>query len=190
MTWVCSVPGCPKTNRATSQYCWSHYRRVLRSGTTELGNEPAPAIQAIKWVEDHLDYAETGCLVWPFVRGKDGYAIFWSKRKMVRVGRYICEKVNGPAGSPGVHVKYTCGNGVHGCVNPRHIIWNKGVLPGWLGSIRVLDVEKVSELRRLRRAGWTYTSLAKRYGVSEDTILDAALGKTWKHVPNPVPRTR
>jgi hypothetical protein len=46
-----------------------------------------------------------------------------------------------------------------------------------------LDEAKVAEARRLRREGWTYNDLARRYDVSENAVYYAVIGRTWRHVP-------
>jgi hypothetical protein len=48
-----------------------------------------------------------------------------------------------------------------------------------------LDEADVVELRRLHREGWHYRGLAERFGVSENAIYYAAIGKTWAHVAMP-----
>jgi hypothetical protein len=48
-----------------------------------------------------------------------------------------------------------------------------------------LTVEKVNCMRRLARAGASYTDLAAEYGVARTQAYNAATGKTWKSATEP-----
>lgn len=45
-----------------------------------------------------------------------------------------------------------------------------------------LTPEVVGVMRTLRGAGYTYTQIAKRIGVSESTVRRAAKGQSWSHL--------
>ena len=45
-----------------------------------------------------------------------------------------------------------------------------------------LTAVKVRAMRRLRKKGWSYPRLGKRFGVSWHTAYWACIGQTWKHV--------
>lgn len=51
-----------------------------------------------------------------------------------------------------------------------------------------LTEAQVVEIRRLLARGAGYRFLARRYGVSAQTIGAIARGQTWRHVPAPLPR--
>jgi hypothetical protein len=48
-----------------------------------------------------------------------------------------------------------------------------------------LDLEKVNDLRRLSRTGWSLNKMAKKFGVSKITVLFAVNGTTWKDATEP-----
>ena len=48
-----------------------------------------------------------------------------------------------------------------------------------------LTFAKVYKVKQRLAAGESYPSIAKAYKVSPNTIRYIAIGKTWKHVPNP-----
>jgi transposase len=50
-----------------------------------------------------------------------------------------------------------------------------------------LTADKVRQARELRLLGATVPELAEEFGVSVASLTPALLGKTWKHIPNPVP---
>ena len=52
---------------------------------------------------------------------------------------------------------------------------------------RKLDEDKVRELRQLRQNGWGWKRLAKRYGVNQTSIIQAATGESWSFVDEPIP---
>ena len=45
-----------------------------------------------------------------------------------------------------------------------------------------LDADKVRDIRRLRKEGWTLDQLATEYGVRIGTIHFIVTGKTWRHI--------
>ena len=45
-----------------------------------------------------------------------------------------------------------------------------------------LTTALVIELRKLKRSGRTYDSLASEYGIARKTLIKAVLGYTWAHV--------
>jgi hypothetical protein len=49
---------------------------------------------------------------------------------------------------------------------------------------RKLDVDKVREIRRLRREGWSTGALARRFGVSRALVCYVLAGRIWRHVPD------
>jgi hypothetical protein len=63
------------------------------------------------------------CIIWPFAKNNDGYAVFKYQHKRMYVSVYICTKVYGPKPTPKHEVAHSCGNGHIGCINKRHIRW-------------------------------------------------------------------
>lgn len=50
-----------------------------------------------------------------------------------------------------------------------------------------LNREKVLEMRRLRREGWTLGRLAEKYGVHRSTVWKAVSGASYKDIPDSEP---
>lgn len=75
--------------------------------------------EPLRWLLDHVEYPEKGCLIWPFARDGKGYGSLGKKG----AHRRMCEIVNGPAPTPKHHAAHSCGNGHLGCVHPRHVRW-------------------------------------------------------------------
>ena len=48
-----------------------------------------------------------------------------------------------------------------------------------------LTAEKVSEIRKLAKAGMTQARLGEMYGVNQSSISSIMLGRTWQHVTDP-----
>jgi len=69
-------------------------------------------------------------------------------------------KVIGPRGADR---RRALGRREKGCVLGRRLTW-----------------ERVDQIRALRRHGWTYSRLAAKFGVSNQTIFGVCTGKTWK----------
>lgn len=79
--------------------------------------------KTIQWIQDHLSYPhDDWCLIWPFSRTR-GYGQFGYLGKGYYAHRYMCELVHGAAPSPEHQAAHSCGNGVEGCVNPKHLSW-------------------------------------------------------------------
>lgn len=89
-----------------------------------------------------------------------------------------------------------------GCVNPDHL---------WLGThadnvrdkkrkmrhsfgersgTATISAEDVVRMRNLSRVGWRNQEIALAFGIPQATASAAITGKTWAHVPGPVPPQR
>lgn len=56
---------------------------------------------------------------------------------------------------------------------------------GSRNPVAVLTEEIVAECRCRNAAGESQSALAREFGVSQPTMRDAIIGKTWRHVPMP-----
>jgi hypothetical protein len=97
---------------------------------------------------------------------------------------------NGPI-PEGKWVLHDCDN--RKCVNPDHLHLGDNQMNmiersqrGYVHQRR-LDEDKVRELRQLRQEGWGWKRLAKRYGVGQTSIIQAAMGESWAFVDEPIP---
>lgn len=137
--------------------------------------------KAVQWLRDHVNYDGPECLTWPFFldpdhgRGKLGVEgkIYWAHH-------YMCILVNGPAPSDKPQAAHSCGNGNHGCVDPRHLSWSDnagnqrerrihGRPEGARGTRTHLTPAQVSEIRMAKGKIPQFT-LARLLGVKRGTI--------------------
>lgn len=96
-------------------------------------------------------------------------------------------------------VCHKCDN--RACCNPAHLFLGtqKQNMQDCVAKERInrgenrpqhkLTEPDVVELRRARRTGESWRSLATKYGVAVNCIVSAVTGVTWKHVPEPVIRS-
>jgi HNH endonuclease len=91
----------------------------------------------------------------------------------------------------GKMVLHGCDNRL--CCNPEHLRIGDNAdnmrdrsLRGFVHQ-RKLTEEKVIEMRRLRRKGWSWRKLAVRYNVQTNAVRDATLGRSWAFVTEPTP---
>lgn len=95
----------------------------------------------------------------------------------------------------GLHVLHNCNNAK--CVNPGHLRlgthldnmrdrdltgWKPKPLRGSLNGSSKLDEDKVLEVRSMFKSGISSASIAKRFGVSYQSIGKILARKTWTHV--------
>lgn len=103
------------------------------------------------------------------------------------------------ADHPGAHggvVMHSCDNRL--CINPNHLSVGSqaqnlldaklkgrtvsGSAKGELARTAILTAPIVLEIRRRLTAGETGTSLAREYGVTDTTISNIKIKKSWKHI--------
>lgn len=123
MRRVCDIEGCESGHYGLG-YCHKHYRRLK-----EYGHPLNPSYNEIvntylnEIVLKHFDTTE--CLIWPFTRNRDGYAIFHQGYAITCIlSRYICEVRHGPPSDPSQYAAHSCDNGPDGCINQMHLDWN------------------------------------------------------------------
>lgn len=143
-----------------------------------------------KW---HLD-RRSGCWIWHACKDKAGYGRILVDRvneKATRVGwRLLC----GPI-PDGMKVLHKCD--VKACVNPDHLYLGTSAdntrdlmahgNPKWpearygeANPAAKLTQKQVGEIRDAIEGGHSQRSIAKRFGVSPETIRFIRLGKTWR----------
>jgi hypothetical protein len=89
----------------------------------DLAVRMTPFGDKLRWVDDHLNYRGAECLVFPFLRHKDGRGRLRIDGKDIFVHVYVCRRVHGEKQSPEHEVRHLCGNGHHGCMAPAHLAW-------------------------------------------------------------------
>lgn len=146
--------------------------------------------QTIQWIRDHQNYSHTDwCLMWPFSTVR-GYGRFGYLGKGYYAHRFMCELVYGEPPTPGHQAAHSCGNGHLGCVNPKHLAW-KTQSENQLdcrehgthaktdnGNKGRLSLALADEIRALKGIK-TQWQIAEQYRVSESTVSDIWLGRTW-----------
>jgi hypothetical protein len=128
---------------------------------------------------------------------KHPYGLFWLNGRQRVASNVAYEFATGKALAPGDIVMHSCDT--PRCCNPEHlscstVIGNiedmvaKGRQKGCVGSAKPTakltedDVVIVRELYVPRHPEFSYVALAKKLGVSPDTIRKAVSGKHWAHV--------
>lgn len=151
-------------------------------------------------------YRTAECWLWTGASTSRGYGAVWIQGKVERAHRVAWMLMRGPI-PPGTAVRHLCG--VPPCANPNHLmLGRKGRAvrlmldkservalierartlkrPGYRrGPENInshLTTEAVQEIRRERRRGATYASLARKFGVTLNAVKAAYLGVTWRHV--------
>lgn len=79
--------------------------------------------QSVAWIREHAAHRSDECLIWPFSTNGTGYGRLGFEGQGYYAHRFMCELVHGAAPSPDHEVAHSCGNGMRGCVNPRHLEW-------------------------------------------------------------------
>ena len=97
---------------------WRHYGNPLAGRA--FNGEPLKYLR-----ETVLPYDGAGCLLWPFARNRQGYAVMRHKGRNQLVSRIVCEKAHGPPPDLGgkVDAAHACDQGHLGCVAKRHLAW-------------------------------------------------------------------
>jgi hypothetical protein len=131
-------------------------------------------------LSNYREDAGTGCWLWQGSLNHDGYGVITISGKTVRVHRAVWERVYGQV-PPGKELDHLCRN--PRCVNPDHLEAVPPAVNTRRGRGTKLIPSQVDEIRRLRgEGGWTYKTLADRFGVGVGAIRGVLVGLTWKQV--------
>jgi hypothetical protein len=154
------------------------------------------------------------CWYWKASLDGNGYGRFGAPKPFATTAhRFMWELVNGNV-PKGILVCHKCDEGYppgdftyRKCCNPDHLFLGtfKENTQDMLRKGRVshssrsrgskhyeakLTEEKVIYLRQKRLEGVGLEQLAAELGVTFSAVSQAAVGHTWKHVPNPVPKDK
>ena len=148
----------------------------------------------INWIRRHLSYRDQECLIWPFLRNPNGYAILRHETKTDWAHRFMCRMVHGEPPTDKHVVAHTCGRGNQGCVNPVHLTWKTrsennldqrahGTARNpWWGKNGKVTADQVREIRALK-GKMTATEIAKLYPViTANTVRTILRGVTWRNI--------
>ena len=197
----CSVDGCQKQAKARG-FCDMHYYRFRKYGDPNLvafaraiEGEPQKFIDA-------LEATGEGCIKWPFSSNNAGYGqINIGLGKKSPVSRVVCERFNGPAPSDAHHAAHSCGKGHLGCVAPWHLAWKTPkensadmILHGTRMSGQRNPRAKLTEddVRYIRQASGlvSHAEIARKLGVSQAAVSNAARGASWATADIPAAKHR
>lgn len=191
MTRICSIEGCGRKHSGHG-YCNIHLHRFKYHGDPLAGRTRDGALE--EFIADLVarkDEQPDNCVPWPFCKDKRGYGILRRGTKSIYAHRLVCRGANGNPPDGKDLVAHSCGNGVNGCVNPRHLRWatfheNMDDALEHMSHARGERVwtAKLSEdqVRLIRLSDASGTDLAKELGVSRNTVENARTGRTWRHV--------
>ncbi len=138
----------------------------------------------IKWIRAHVDYQGDDCIYWPLSHG-DGYGTLCFHGKSYRATRFMCKLAHGEPPTPKHQAAHECGNGLKGCLNPRHLKWKTNG-ENQLDRRRhgkdnrpKFTPEKDAQLRDLAKTK-TQMELAEIFGVTRSTIQYRLYGGSHK----------
>jgi hypothetical protein len=184
----CSVDGCSSPAKGQG-YCDMHYKRVHKGNDPDFRRRSANG-EPLAWLESHVDYKGSECLIWPFGRTHKGYGLVGSTDNERYAHRIMCQKVHGNPPTPDAQALHSCGKGHHGCVHPQHVRWgtalqNTDDMRGHgtmaLGSAlpqTKLTPDQVQEIRSLRGV-LPQAEIASRFNTTGSNVCRIQTRKTW-----------
>ena len=197
----CLIDGCVETTRIVKGLCNKHYLRLRRHGDALAGGTVRGEPQA--FLADLIGHEGDECVTWPFATDANGYARIREDGENIPAYRVMCRMVHGDPVEPRTHATHTCGKGNKGCVNPNHLEWGTAFKNqqdraehgtsnrGERCAAHKLTATQAMEIFHRLNDGERPYLLAPEYGVSQVTILDIKLGRSWAWLtglPNPKAR--
>jgi hypothetical protein len=133
------------------------------------------------------EVVESGCWEWLWAMTGSGYGAFKLDGRMVPAHRYVYEQRHGPI-EPGMHLHHRCEN--RRCVNPDHLepltpkahAATKRMVRGEKNNKAKLTTVAVRQIREFLGQGRGQDEIAAAFGVTQTTVSQIKLGKTWRHV--------
>lgn len=175
----CSVDGCPDIVHAHG-LCSKHAHRLARHGNP-LTIKRAPPGKAMQWIREHANYQGDDCLDWPFAKGGGGYGTIRHEGRAKAANRVMCIVAHGDPPEDGMCAAHSCGNGLLGCVNPKHLSWKTisenyqdavehGTAPiGEKSSNAKLTEKQVLKIRALQGVK-SQREIAEEFGICRATV--------------------
>lgn len=184
---LCSVSGCGKPFSAKG-YCRNHYYRFRMHGDPLAGK--AAQGQPLAWIERHKNHEGNDCLLWPFARFLNGYAVVVSGGKTTNASNIMCLKANGAPPEGRTFALHTCNNGSGGCVHPQHLRWGSqaaNMMDSVVAGTRCrgedqhaakLTEDDVLQIRALRGT-IMQKEIASMFGIDPETVRRIQKRKAW-----------
>lgn len=189
---LCDIDGCNQLHHAHG-YCADHANRLKAHGDPLAGGPVKTRHgEPQRWIRDHADFEGPDCLIWPF--GATSQTLVRVDGRNYSAQRYMCILAHGAPPSPGLHAAHSCGHGHLGCVHPKHLRWATAVeneadklihgtrRMGEDVHLAKLTEPDVLEIRRLR-GRMTQVEIASLFNITQVTVSDIHIRKTWKHLP-------
>lgn len=185
---TCSVMGCQSV-ALKKGLCNRHYLRLWRHGDALGGGLDKGAAQVF-YKTKALVFAGNDCLIWPFAKSREGYAIIQYGGRCKIVSNMVCEDVYGPPADKSSQAAHSCGNGHIGCVNKTHLRWasyqenrqdmvsHGRSLRGTKNPFAVLNAADVIQIRRMLGVV-SQRKIAAQFGVTQSAVNAISTGKTW-----------
>lgn len=188
----CKVEGCNKP-RYGREYCSMHASRLAKRGTLELTR---PTLEQRFW--SNVEKCEDGCWRYRGYVTPQGYGRICRGGKLgsIPAHRYSWLLHHGEAPDRKLAVCHKCDNRL--CVNPDHLFLGtlndnnqdcvakrRHSFGSKHGSAKLTEVQVVEILSCNSEPA---ALLAKKFSVSEDTILGIRRGELWSHVPRLLPQ--
>lgn len=205
---LCSIPDCGKRHLALG-YCRGHYDQVRKgneptplTGTPARQHRAVPITEMLSFIEMAVRTETDLCIDWPWMadrlrHGKFIARVRKGKARWVQAHRIACRAIHGPPPFPDAHAAHGCGRAC--CVNPKHLRWATaaqnmadkkvhGTQARGVDAPTAKLTDAQAAKMRLDAKHWPQRVLAKRYGVTLNTVNKVLAGKSWGHVGGAKPR--
>lgn len=150
------------------------------------------------WSKADRSGGPDACWTWLAATDGAGYGCVGHGRPLRVMGAHrVALMLSGVSIPDGMFVCHRCDNPP--CVNPSHLfigtrqdnsddMVSKGrgrgnSSPGTANPCAKLRDEDVVQIRAMRRSGMLLREIGAKFGVSNQTVLDASRGTLWKHIP-------
>lgn len=197
----CLIDGCEKT-AASAGLCSMHYQRKIKNGTTDATPRATKSLKERLLAKVDIDPV-SGCWNWTGARNDNGYGQVFDCIRGIAVLAHrasyetFVEAIPDVGGYHGACVCHRCDNPA--CINPDHLFIGtqgdnvrdmaaKGRHPTSRKNptyapakhpMAKLTIDVVEKLRSRAHSPGELALLAAQLGVSNNTLRQAASGKTW-----------
>ena len=188
---LCKIESC-KRQRYLRGWCQPHYGRWRRHGDPLKGGKDIGEVQAY-FKETVLSHEGEQCLIWPYSRTTQGYAVMVYDGRQQAVSRVVCQLVNGEPDHPSLQAAHSCGRGHEGCVSRHHLSWKTPadnqadrIVHGTVSTGEKNHQSKLTEadvlaIRSLAGA-ITLREIAAQFQISQSQVSNIIRRINWAHV--------